>query len=76
MNVCGINPRSFGISCRERFFILDRIPCWAGIFFMMFFGICDLPVTAQAALEVVKFRAWQRRVLSPGRHGICVTFWT
>src|SRR2546429_9453954 len=30
IRVCGSIPRSFGISCRERFFILDRIPCCGG----------------------------------------------
>jgi hypothetical protein len=75
MRVCGINPRSFGISCRERFFILDRIPCCAGICFIMFFGIWDWPANTRAGLEEVKFRAWQWRTLSVGRHRMCVTIW-
>jgi hypothetical protein len=76
MRVCGINPRSFGISCRERFFILDRIPCCGGICFMIFFGIWDWAVTAKADLEVVKLRAPGWRILSLGRHRICVMVWT
>ena len=71
MRVCGIKPRSFGISCRERFFILDRIPCCGGICFIMFFGIWDLPWIAQAGLKVLKLRAWCGGLFF-GRHRICV----
>lgn len=71
MRVCGIKPRSFGISSRERFFNLDRIPCCGGICFIMFFGIWDLPWIAQAGLEVLKLRTWRGRSFFD-RHRTCL----